>query len=221
MIYSLTFRIGIHRFGSNWNHRQDDTKETERPFNSPTVRNSRNLHSRTYSSTVSSGIGSILGNRRLDPTDEAFRTYPENFFGGRTGMSISVMRYTNLSCHSRKTLYLRKGIEKIEDSVSIRGQRMSKGTSLTIFAISESRKSWSRRVPGSSKRHCSSTFDAPPTKYLAFRRSKNFCLRNSVVVTQDVLPEGNLDGVLEAHRRVLPRPENGPFTNSRRDESIE
>lgn len=206
-----------NRFGSNWILRQGAIKETERPFKTPTVRNSRKLQSRTYSSTLSQTRSTFLGRRLLDPTDEGFRTYPLKRFGGRTGVSISLMRNTNLSRHSVKILGSKKGSSFRMAMNFIRGQRISKGIPLICFAMSEAKKRSSRRVPGSSKRHCFSRLDNPSKSSFVLRNRRNFCLRKGVSTIQDVTPETFLDGVLDLHLRVLRGPLDGNLPTSRRD----
>lgn len=220
MIYSCPY-FGLYRFGPNWVHLQGAVKSTERPLKTPTVRNSRKFTSRLHSSTDSSEMSSCRGSLRLDPTDEGFRTYPENFFGGRREWSFSVMLYANLFSQSLKTCFVRKGSLNSCPSVTIRGQRISNGTRLSFFAKSESTKKVSRRVPGSSSKHWISTGQASLNKNLYFRNRRNFCLRNIVWTLHDVWPELFLEGVLDLHRRVLRSPVKVPNLNCLRDEYME
>jgi hypothetical protein len=209
-----------NRFGSNWIHRQDVAKETERPFNTPTVRYSRKLTSRTYSSTESKGISSCRGSLRFDPTDEGFLTYPEYFFGLRAGRSNSSTQYGNLPDHSLYTCGVRTGSPYSWLSVIILGQRISKGTLFRLFAKSESINKLSRRVIGKSNKHCCSIAWAWSSNILYFKNRRNFSLCRLVWTIQNVSPGLCREIVFDLHRKVSRKPTKLPTLSFLRDEFI-
>jgi hypothetical protein len=214
-----SIKLDFDRFGPNWVHRQGNLNETERPVNSPTARYSRKSSSSKSSPEVFRGIGSILGSLRLEPTAEGFRAHPVYFFGGRTGLSNSLMRntatflYVSYAWGVKKWKFLRRPM------FSIRGQRISKGTFNDRCAISTFLEKGDRRVPGSSKRHRNSVSLISPFNSLNKRNVRKRCLRRIVSTDQNVLPEWCLEGVLDPQRKVLRGPEKGPFTDSQRMES--